>query len=161
MRIFTLILIFCASLYSQQSPSEWWADASRAQRDSIRASYDWGKPYDLGYTMAAYDWQESGGGLWLINLEKNEMGRYHQMVYFLAFEIYGRKPTMWEQSRVAERLLFNLEWDRQQLLKRLQKAQKKYGDDWMAIWGSYNSGNGTHAIEIRDKVRFLRRLGWK
>jgi len=160
MRILAIILSF-GFLYAQQSPSEWWQDASQAQRDSIRASYDWGKKYDLGYTFAAYDMHESGGGLWPINLNNNEFGRYHQRAYFLAAEIHSRKPTMWECSRIAEKLLFDLEWDRQQVLKRLQKEREKYNSDWMKIWGKWNSGNGKHAEEIRDKVRFLRSLGWE
>lgn len=161
MRYFAILLTLCTSLYSQQKPSEWWTDASQAQRDSIRGSYDWGKPYDLGYTFAAYDWHESGGGLWPINLERNEFGRYHQRAYFLTKEIYGREPTMWEQSRIAEMLLFDLEWERQQVLKRLTKEREKYGDDWMAIWNRWNSGDGRHAIEIRAKIRFLKTLGWE
>ncbi|KKL09212.1 hypothetical protein LCGC14_2568130 [marine sediment metagenome] len=161
MRYIFLILTLCTFLSARQSPeAEWWQDASQAQRDSIRASYEWGKPYDLGYTFAAYDMHE-GAALWPVNLENLEFGRYHQRVYFLAKEIYGRKPTMWEQSRVAERLLFDLEWDRQQLLKRLQREREKYNGDYMKVWGAYNSGNGKHAVEIRDKVRFLRSLGWK
>ncbi len=161
MKHLVIIACFCTILSAQQSPSEWWADASQAQRDSIRASYEWGKPYDLGLTYAAYDWHESGGGLWPINLANLEFGRYHQRVYFLAKDIYGREPTKWEQSRIAEKLLSNLEWERQQVLARLQKEREKNGDDWLATWNSWNSGNGKHAEEIRDKVRFLRSLGWK
>ena len=161
MRLLPIILTLCTFLSAQQKPSEWWSDASQAQRDSIRASFDWGKEYDLGFTMAAYDWQESGGGLWPVNLDKNEFGRYHQRAYFLAAEIYNRQPTVWEQSRVAEKLLFNLEWDRLQVLVRLQRAREKYRDNWMMIWAEWNSGNGNHAEEIRAKVRFLRSLGWE
>ncbi len=160
MKLFAIILTI-GLLHAQQTPSAWWQDASQAQRDSIRASYDWGKPYDLGYTMAAYDWHESGGGLWPVNLANLEFGRYHQRAYFLAKEIYGQEPNIWEQSRVAERLLFDLEWDRRQVLERLAKTREKYDGDYMKVWSKWNSGNGNHAVEIRDKVRFLRSLGWK
>lgn len=158
-RLFTILLLV-GNLYAQDTPAEWWAKASQAQRDSIKASYDWGKQYDLGYTFAAYDWHESGGGLWPINLENNEFGRYHQRAYFVAKEFYGREPNKWEQSRVAERLLFDLEWDRQQALAKIMKSRERYWEDWMKIWSDWNSGNGKHAEEIRDKVRFLRSLGW-
>ena len=162
MRYLITIAFLWTITYSQQSPeAKWWYESSQAQKDSIRASYDWGKSYDFGFTFAAYDWHEVGGALWPVNLANLEFGRYHQRVYFLAKEIHEREPTMWEQSRIAERLLFNLEWDRQQLLKRLIKAREKYNGDYMKIWGEYNSGNGKHAVEIRDKIRFLRSLGWK
>ena len=161
MRYIFLILTLCTFLYSQQTPASWWQQSSQAQKDSIRASYDWGKPYDLGFTFAAYDWHESGGGLWRVNLENHEYGRYHQRADFLADEIHGRKTNTWERSRIAEKLLFNLEWDRQQVLRRLTKAREKYHGDYMKVWSKWNSGNGNHAVEIRDKVRFLRSLGWK
>ena len=161
MRLLAIILSF-TFLSAQQSPeATWWQDASQAQRDSIRASYDWGKPYDLGFTFAAYDWHEGGGGLWPVNLANLEFGRYHQRADFLADRIYGRKTNTWERSRIAERLLFDLEWDRQQVLFRLQRARERYNGDYMKIWAKWNSGNGKHAVEIRDKVRFLQSLGWK
>ena len=35
MRLFAIILTLCTFLSSQQSPSEWWSDASQAQRETV------------------------------------------------------------------------------------------------------------------------------
>lgn len=158
MKLFVLIACLFGNLYSQ-SPATEWNLMSQAQQDSIEATHDWFEPYGFGFTAAANDWQESDGGLHLISIRVDifkrvieiAVGRHQIRIDFILTDSTG-----WEVSRLAEEHIFNLEFHRQEVLKRYQKLQAKYENNWMKIWSHWNAGNGPYGRDMRDKVRFLK-----
>lgn len=132
---------------------------SQARRDSIRATYDWFKPYDLGLTAAANEWQETDAIHFIsIRVDSNKkvveiaVGR-HQIRIDQALT----DSTGWEISRLAERHISDIEFHRQEVLERWQWLRRKYRYNWVVIWSHWNSGNGPYGREMRAKVRFLRK----
>lgn len=162
MRLFAIILTI--GFLHAQSPREEWAQMSQAQRDSIRATYEWFYPHGFGLTGGANDWQESDGGLHLFSIRVDRAKKVVEIAvsrHQIRVDYALSDSTGWKISRLAEKHIFNLEFHRQEVLKRYQKLHRKYGDDWLKVWSYYNSGNGPYGRDMRDKVRFLRTLGWK
>ncbi len=158
-----IILTLCTYLYSQQSSSEEWAQMSQTQRDSIRATYDYFEPYDLGLTAAANEWQETDG-IHFISIRVDSARKVIEIAvgrHQIRIDQTLSDSTGWEISRLAEKHISDLEFHRQEVLKRWQALRRKYGDDWLMTWSRWNSGNGPYGRDIRAKVRFLRGLGWR
>ena len=162
MRLLAVILTLCTSLYAQ-SPASEWAQMSQAQQDSIRATYDYFKPYDLGFTAAANKWRETDG-IYFISIRVDSTGKVVEIAvggHQIRIDQALSDSTGWEISRLAEKHISDLEFHRQEVLKRWQALRKQYDGDWEITWSHWNSGNGPYGRDMRDKVRFLSRLGWK
>jgi len=165
MRLCVIILSF-GFLYAQ-SPSEWWngwynakgeyqAGADSSQKASIRGSYDRNKQYDKGWTLAALNAIESSGGLHLLRLGEDSAGLYAQRGKYVARRVYKtKKPTVWQISRVVQRLIQERDFDDEQARKHLDELLDRYKGDWMLTWQAWN-GHKTHQAEdVRAWVRFL------
>lgn len=163
-----LILIAIGHIFAK-TPATDWAQMSQAQRDSIKVSFDWGAQYGLGFTYAIFDWDESSGGLHLINLAEYSGGRYGQKVYYVfkhrIKEVAVRdttEPTIWQLSRIMEELILNRETDRLEAKRHIEILQGRYGKNrWMKIWSRWNGGNGEYAKTCRARMIFLYNLGWR
>lgn len=168
MRILSILFLITA-MYAG-TPAQDWAVMPQAQRDSIKVSFDWGSKYRLGFTFAVLDWDETSGGLHLINLAENAFGRYQQKAYYVFKHRIKRgklrdatEPTNWELSRIAEELVLDREIDRLEALRHIRILQDRYGkNNWMKIWSRWNGGNGDYALRCRGRVWFLyKTLGWR
>lgn len=154
MKIFAIILAF--TIVYAQAPAEIWPDMTRAEQRCIKASFDYGKEWDIGYTMAAINAHETRGGRWPIRVKEDAFGNHHLRAFYAACRVYDTdKPTIWQQSRVAERLLFDREFDLLQSRLHLQEIMVRH-KGWMAIWGAWNGGNGAYPRKIAAWVRFLK-----
>ncbi len=163
MRYLPLILALCGNLYSQ-SPAEIWLDMTRTEQRCVKASFDYGKEWDIGFTLAAINAHETRGGRWPIRvgtahnvlISENAFGNHHLRAYYAACRVYDtNKPTIWQQSRVAERLLFDREFDLLQSRLHLQEIMARH-KGWMATWAAWNGGNGKYPRQIAAWVRFLK-----
>ena len=76
-----LSVLFLVTAMSADTPEQDWAAMAQVQRDSIKASFEWGAQFRVGFTLAVFDWDETYGGLHLIKLEENAVGRYQQKAY--------------------------------------------------------------------------------
>lgn len=179
MRYIFLILSF-GILYAQQSAGEWWQDASQAQRDSIRATFDRNKVYDKGWTLAALKPDESSGGLFLVRLAGKEAGDFGQKAYNVAKRANKQKrlqvpfnslwtylyeetdnPNEWQIDRAFQRLIQDRQFDDQHARGHIDELLQQYDGDWFKVGGAWNSQKPGQAERVRDWIRFLRTLGWE
>lgn len=162
MRLFILIACLWTITYSQQSPQEWWAQASKAQRWSIGGSYERNKQYDKGLTLAAFNAIESSGGLHLIRLGENSGGLYAQRAEYVAQRVYKvEKPSIRQISDVIQRLMFDREFDDEQARKHLNELLERYNGDWVKVHQAWNSQKEGQAEEVRRWINFYKyKLKW-
>lgn len=73
LRVFVLIAVVFTNLglKAEQCPA-----FSREQVDVMKKSYELGKPFDLGFTLAALALKESSAGRYLINAISSDYGVY-------------------------------------------------------------------------------------
>lgn len=136
---------------------------SQAQRDSIRATYEWFEPYDLGFTAAANEWQETDA-IHFISIRVDSTKKVVEIAvgrHQIRIDQALSDSTGWDISRLAEKHISDINFHRQEVLKRWQALRRKYRGNWVITWSHWNSGNGPYGREIRDKVRFLKSLGWE
>lgn len=158
MRYLSVVLFF--GLVYAQAPAQDWARMSQAQRDSIEATHDWFEPYGFGLTAAAGDWQESDGGLHLFSIRVDSLKRVVEIAvgrHQIRVDFTLTDSTGWEISRLIENHVFDLEFHRQEVLKRYQKLRRKYKGNWFAIWSHWNAGNGPYGRDMKAKVKFLKK----
>ena len=150
-------LFLCSSIHGQ-TPAEEWAQMQQFQQDSIRATYDYFAPYDLGFTAAANEWQETDA-THFISIRVDSAGRIIEIAvgpHQIRIDQTLTDSNGWEISRLAERHISDLEFHRQEVLKRWQRLRRKYRGAWVVTWSHWNSGNGPYGREMREKVRFLK-----
>ncbi len=179
-----LIIIMLTPLFSQVVPyselkKEWYNLLSVQERNRIRASYRHGLPDGLGYTKAGINWHESKGGRWRLRLGEDAFGDHHLRVYFIAKEIAqeraqekaiaaGKKlnsdaldkiePSIWLQSRIAERILNETGYDQKMTTRKIQQLQKRFGKTrWTEIWAHYNGDPIGYPKDIRSRINFFLR----
>lgn len=151
-----LIVCLCGSLYGQ-SPASWWASSDSSQKASIRGSYERNKQYDKGFTLAALNAIESSGGLHLLRLGEDSAGLYAQRGKYVAQRVYKtEKPTVWQVSRVVQKLIQERGFDDEQARKNLDKLLDRYGGNWGLTWQSWNSQKPGQAEHVRIWVNFFR-----
>ncbi len=141
-----------------QTPAEEWIQMQQFQRDSIRATYDYFKPYDLGFTAAANEWQETDA-THFISIRVDSTGGIIEIAvgrHQIRIDQTLTDSNGWEISRLAERHISDIDFHRQEVLKRWQRLRRKYPGAWVVTWSHWNSGNGPYGREMREKVRFLK-----
>lgn len=130
---------------------------STMEQSEVRASHDYGLEWNIGKTMGAINAHESHGGRWPIRVGEDAFGDHHLRAYYAACRVHKTsKPTIWQQSRVAERLLYDNDFDLRQTRLHLEEIISRHGDEgWMSVWAAYNGGDEEYAEQIRAWVRFL------
>ncbi len=160
MKFILAIFILCTSIYPQ---SQWWAEASDEQKTSIRQSFEVNKPFDMGFTLAAFNAIESSGGLHLLRIGENSAGLYAQRAVYVAQRVYKvASPTDWQVSRALQRLVTDRAFDNFHARAHLGEMLKQYDGDFMKVWQAWNGRKEGQAEEVRNWVRFLRyELKWR
>lgn len=161
MKLLALIVCLCTFIHSQ-TPAVWWATSDSSQKASIQGSYERNKAYDKGLTLAALNAIESSGGLHLIRLGEDSAGLYAQRGKYVAQRVYKtRKPTVWQVSRVVQRLIQDRAFDDEQARKHLDELLDRYRGDWMLTWQAWNGHKEHQAEDVRAWVNFFRyKLKW-
>ena len=133
------------------------------QQASIRRSFDVNKPFDLGFTAAAFNAVESAGGRFLIRLGENAFGVYQQRALYVAQIVYKTEtPTIWQLSRAAQNLTLDREYDNIYFRIQVMELLGRYNGRWSLVWAAWNPKRENQVDEIRLWVRFLRyELQWR
>lgn len=129
------------------------------QRNTILRSYFRGEPYGFGYSLAAIAWKESMGGAVLVNANDPSFGVYH-ILLDTAAKREGIKGGF-AKNQLAHRLVTDEDFAASHAIQELSFWQKKYKDDWLKIWASYNAGHKhqygeEYAKDIQHKVKVIR-----
>lgn len=101
-----------------------------------------GKQDDLSYTLAAIAWKESMFGKFPINATDGKLGSYGAFHILLEYSVKRNQiESSWETSRLAEKHLFDLEFNTNEAIQVLKGFTKRVGCDLDCAIASYNAGN--------------------
>ena len=154
-----LLLLLPALLYSMniKELTMQYHDMSYNQKKVLQKSYNLGKEFNVGLTLAAIAWQESDAGKYKINLQTNDCGVYQKNVpYFLkgqGIERSGFRENMWCQ-RFVDDIDFSAAVAVTDLLWWKQR------NSWWKTWESYHCGYGScpkYARDISLKIQVLKK----
>lgn len=148
--ILALALVF-SSVYLYASDEEmitkYYRNLKRLNDDQLKImlfSYKVGLEYDLGYALTAIAWKESNFGKYLINISDGKEGSYG--VYHILLDTAASRNklrTVWDRSRYAERLIFEIELCADEAITELlfwKKYFKRTSTPWKAMFAGYNAG---------------------
>lgn len=140
---------------------------SKSQKHVLFKAYNTGKIYNLGLTLAAIAWEESNFGRYNLNLSdgdrfrfKGSFSPYHILLHTLCKRLNVR--TNWRASRVAEKLLYDLNYSTSMAIVELTYWQRYWEDKnnpWSHTVASYNAGHASY--KSRHGARYLRRIRTK
>lgn len=134
------------------------------QLNVLKLSYLYGKPFDLGYTLAAIAWQESVAGKYLINVNDPSFGVYHILISTAASRAKVRGLN---KNLLAYNLMMNQKLAAAFAIKELlywKTSLKRKEATYSNIWAAYNAGwhyNGRqgqrYSSNIQEKVRWMQK----
>lgn len=136
------------------------------QKNVLQSAYNYGKEYNLGYSMAAIAWQESfvGNLIVPINLQDPSAGIWHKNVYIALAESSSMGNTGLSLNMMADRLIDDTEFAASLAIADLEHWKVLRNGRWLDIWASYNAGRyyssekgQKYAYSIRDKIKILKR----
>tara|TARA_R110000803_G_scaffold13482_9_gene37907 strand:- start:1539 stop:2066 length:528 start_codon:yes stop_codon:yes gene_type:complete len=122
-------------------------------------SYILGEKQDLGYTLSAIAWKESQAGSYPINISDPSFGVHHILITS-AIKRSGLKDTSFNRNRLAAKLLEH-KVSSMYAIQELKFWQRKYENDWIKVWASYNAGyswqNGLkYANDIKQRIQLIK-----
>ena len=142
----------CAKEFSQQ------------QLDVMQQSYNYGKPSDLGYTLAAIAWKESSAGNKPVNWNDPSFGVHHILLKTAAaHEGFDHEKEPLRALALASRLVYDHDESARHSVMVLThwKGRRK---DYAIMLASYYAGNNYkaglgYASDVINKVKFLQKHG--
>jgi len=164
-----LLFIIAISFLCAISVEQEYNQMSNEQKQILIESYEFGKAFNLGYSLAAIAWQESSCGKYMINLQDPSAGVYHNNIVSV-LNRHGIKDTKWNRNKMAQKLIDNIEFGAAEALAELEFWQTIHGENnWLLIWQSYNGGfaymnnfnksyksSYEYSIKIQEKISFLK-----
>lgn len=161
------LLLFILTINSQLYACEALESAGLDfdQKLVLRHSFEYGRPYDLSYSLAAIAWKESSGGRYRINLQDPAAG-IHMITIKNALSYSGRKDTPFNRNKLAQELIENPNLSAGYSVINLNFWRSVYGNNWGLVWRSYNGGTSgskasqEYAISIAEKVNVIRKCNW-
>lgn len=110
------------------------------QYEMLLSILHYGEQYELGITLAAISWKESGIGKFNMNLADGKYGSFGPFHILLDYSaIRHGKTTDWGRSRLAEKLIYDIEFSIQEAVNVLKAFKTKTCDTTCAI-ARYNGG---------------------
>lgn len=134
-----------------------------AQKQIILRSYEVGKPYDIGYTLAAISVKESTAGKYQINFNDPSCGIYHNLLSSVLSRL-GYKDNYMNRSMICTQLIYDTAFAEQQAIEELLFWKRKYEGQplaWQHMIQSYNAGynhNNGHSyfIKVNKLVKYFK-----
>ena len=170
------VLVLLVSLVAAQAASsleEEFNAFSSEQMEVLQHAYDVGKPFNLGYTMAAIAWQESRCGKYVLNLQDPSAGVFQNNIKSVMARHMQKDPSLkdtdFQRNLMAQKLFNSFELSAAEALAELEFWITVRGTgNWFKIWQSYNGGywadkpdtkgyrqSYQYATEINAKVNYL------
>lgn len=138
-----------------------------SQIEAVRFSYEYGKPYDLAYTLSAIALKESNGGKWKINLQDPSGGLYHVTVDKAVREL-GYEDTPFNRNRAVQALVDDDNLAAKIAVQEILFWRDAVAGSWLDTWASYNHGwNGkntergkAYAEDIQKIIQQIQYCRW-
>lgn len=147
-------------LFLLASPAKEWKMLSDHQKSEIIADYHYGKEFDVGYSLAAINWQESAGCRYQIGELTGDYGCYHiNLKYHLLRN--ALEDNIYNRSAEATKLVVDRTYSRTIAVEQILFWNKVARGSWYTTWGHYNAGyvpNLTYARSVANKVKFLKTI---
>lgn len=129
------------------------------QVQTLYQSYNYGKEYNMGLSLAAIAWQESNAGLYPINISDPSFGVHH-ILLSTAMKRSDVKNTNYHRNMLASKLLDH-NVSASFAIKELQYWSKYHKGNWSRIWASYNAGHNykvgvKYSNKIKEKVKMVK-----
>ena len=117
----------------------------------------YGDEYELGMTLAAIAWKESGFGKFNMNLGDGEYGSFGPFHIRLDYAAKRHNKTSdWSRSRLAERLLYDLEFATKEaanVLKSFKNKKCNYSCSLARYNGGYTAHKNSKALDYAKDVK--------
>lgn len=158
-------VVLCVPSIRDLGAAESCSIFSDEQREVLQQSYDFGKPYDMGWSLAAIAWKESSAGLKLANFSDPSFGVYHILLKTAAaHEGVDINSDPKSGINIATRLLWDNSYAADHAITVLNYWLGRHNGDWSKAWASYNGGNNwegnapqEYSADIKSKLSYLRK----
>lgn len=163
--IMAAVALFVSTHVAAICPALTAQGLSAKQQYTLIKSFEYGRAYDLSYSLAAIAWKESSAGEFPINVNDPSYG-VHGILITNALVYAGLKDTSFNRNKMAIQLVRDETLSAKFAVINLRFWQKVHGNDWRKIIASYNAGYNTgagskYAADIARKVRIIRQCRWE
>lgn len=125
---------------------------SDSQKEIIAYAYNYGKKYDLGFTLAAIAWHESCAGEYRMNFADPSAGIYHALIPGVIKRYQMLKDTGFNRNVIGELLIRDDEFASKVAIDELLFWNKVRNGKWKDIIKSYNKGYSWEKSERLNEV---------
>ncbi|RAX54611.1 hypothetical protein CCY99_02275 [Helicobacter sp. 16-1353] len=141
MRFVLVFLLFSIALFATPINKCVSVDEfSQSQKEIIAYAYNYGKQYDLGFTLAAIAWHESCAGEYRMNFADPSAGIYHALIPGVIRRYKMLKDTGFNRNVIGELLVRDDEFASKVAIDELMYWDKVRDGNWKNIVKSYNKG---------------------
>ncbi|RDU58147.1 hypothetical protein [Helicobacter sp. MIT 99-5507] len=110
------------------------------QKEIVAYAYNYGKKYNLGFTLAAIAWHESCAGEYRMNFADPSAGIYHALIPGVIKRYQMLKDTGFNRNVIGELLIRDDEFASKVAIDELLFWDKVRNGNWKDIIKSYNKG---------------------
>lgn len=143
--ILLLIPVFLHSVEYDKKYLKELEKLTTEQKEVLYLAYSAGAEKGYGLTLAAIAWKESQFGKYMLNITDGKYGSYGPYHVLLEYTLIRHKVTTnWGKSRLAEKLVYDMEFSSSEALDVLTYYHgrfKKKDKPWKWAVAAYNNGN--------------------
>lgn len=145
---YILLLLLPVFLHSVEYDKKYLEELEKLtteQKEVLYLAYSAGAEKGYGLTLAAIAWKESQFGKYMLNVTDGKNGSYGPYHVLLDYAIIRHKVTTnWGKSRLAEKLVYDMEFSSSEALDVLtyyHERFKKKNNPWKWAVAAYNNGH--------------------
>ena len=145
---YILLLLLPVFLHSVEYDKKYLEELEKLtteQKEVLYLAYSAGAEKGYGLTLAAIAWKESRFGKYMLNVTDGKYGSYGPYHVLLEYTLIRHNVTSnWGKSRLAEKLLYDMEFSSKEALDVLtyyHNRFKKKDNSWRWAVAAYNNGN--------------------
>ena len=145
---YILLLLLPVFLHSVEYDKKYLKELEKLtteQKEVLYLAYSAGAEKGYGLTLAAIAWKESRFGKYMLNVTDGKYGSYGPYHVLLDYVLIRHKVTTnWGKSRLAEKLLYDMEFSSSEALDVLTYYHDRFknkDNPWRWAVAAYNNGN--------------------
>lgn len=179
-----IVMIFSTNVLAQTKPYEsysypkdqWTCEPlaieyklSDYQQYIMYKSFQFGKRYDMGYSLAAIAYRESSAGTQMYNWNDPSAGPFHVLAEHVIKKFNMNADDPRDIDLAMNMLSSNFEFAALMAVETLTWWHNRHNGDWFRTWASYTKGYywwesrpvGTYdtamkyANDVRDQIHFI------